>query len=293
MEAEFVDTADIVMAWLTTEGLGLGKNLIVFFLVVFAGSIVGRIASSAVGKAMDASRLDPSPLLKQFATNITRKIIFIVAIIVALGNLGVDTGALVAGLGVTGFVLGFALKDTLSNFAAGTMIMLYRPFDVGHFVEISGKSGVVRDLTLVSTMMTTTDNKRITIPNSAVWGTSITNFSAEATRRVDIVAGIAYDADIDEAMEILLDIVKSQELVLAEPAPVVLMRELGDSSVDFNVRAWVNTPDYWPTHSAILRQIKYRFDAAGIGIPFPQRDVWVHQVAAEPAPAKEKRVGAF
>jgi small conductance mechanosensitive channel len=294
MEAEVMQTADVAMTWLTTVGLQLAKNVLVFFIVIGAGVIAGRIAARTVRLALERSpRLDPSPLLKQFATNVTRKSIILVSFVIGLGNLGIDTGALVAGLGVSGLVLGFALKDTLSNFASGGLILLYRPFDVGHFVEISGTTGVVRDLTLVSTILTTPDNKVVTLPNSSVWGKSITNFSASPTRRIDIIASIAYSADIDTAKEIFMDILTQHELVLDDPAPVVTLRELGDSSVDFNVRGWVQTADYWPVHADLLRQIKYRLDGAGIGIPFPQREVWMHQVSADRAPAREKTESVF
>ena len=278
MNDQVTEVSDLAVTWLTTEGLNLATNLLVFALVLLVGWIVARIAGRAVNTALAKSRLEPSPLLVRFAVNVTSKGIFLIAGVIALGNLGIDTSALIAGLGVSGLVLGFALRDTLSNFASGMMILLYRPFDEGHFIEINGQTGVVKELTLVSTVLTTPDNKQVNLPNSNVWGNALTNFSATGTRRVDIVAGIAYDADIDTAQEILMDILKNHELVLEDPAPAVTMRELNDSSVDFNVRGWVETANYWPVHGQILRQIKYRFDEAGIGIPFPQRDVWLHQV---------------
>ncbi|MFU8805132.1 MAG: mechanosensitive ion channel family protein [Bradymonadaceae bacterium] len=290
MDLDINGTTDIAMAWLTTEGLALAKNLVVFGLVIVGGIIAGRIASSAIGVGLDKSRLQPSPLFKHFATNVAKKAIFLLAFIIGLGNLGIDTGALIAGLGVSGLVLGFALKDTLSNFSAGGLILLYRPFDIGHFVEIGGTTGTVKDLTLVSTILHTPDNKVITMPNSKVWGNSIINFSASDTRRLDLVVGVAYDADIDQAMAIFMEILEGHEKVLEDPEPQVRLRELGASSVDFNVRSWVATSEYWPTHAELLRSIKYRLDEAGIGIPFPQREVWMHQMAEEPATSKEERV---
>lgn len=281
MGDQVAEVQDLVMAWLTTEGLNLATNLLVFLLVLLAGWIAARILKRTVRTAFEKSALQPSPLLVRFAVNVVGKGTFLIAAVIALGNLGIDTSALIAGLGVSGLVLGFALRDTLSNFASGMMILLYRPFDEGHFIEIGGDTGIVKELTLVSTVLTTPDNKQVNLPNSQVWGNALTNFSATGTRRIDLVAGIAYDADIDEAMEIFMDILEKHELVMEDPAPTVTMRELNDSSVDFNVRGWVETANYWPVHGQLLRQIKYRLDEAGIGIPFPQRDVWLHKVEPE------------
>ncbi|RAL21706.1 hypothetical protein DL240_12695 [Lujinxingia litoralis] len=264
--------------WLTTEGLALARNLVVFLLIIAAGFIAARITRKAIKTAIKRSRLEPSALFTQFVVNTASKSVVLLAFVVALGNLGVDTGALIAGLGVTGLVLGFALKDTLSNFAAGMLILLYRPFDIGHFVEITGITGTVLDLTLVSTVLSTPDNKRITLPNSSVWGNPITNFSEADTRRVDVPVGIAYDADIDEAKAIFDKILADNPKVLQDPAPAVVMTGLGDNSVDFSMRAWVDTDDYWAVHSALIRQVKYSLDEAGIGIPFPQREVWFHDL---------------
>ncbi len=293
MNEEITEFSDLAMAWLTTEGLALAKNLIVFAIVLLVGYVVSRVARKAISTAFERSSLQPSPLFQRFVTNVAGKATFLIAFVIALGNLGIDTSALIAGLGVSGLVLGFALKDTLSNFASGMMILLYRPFDVGHFVEIGSETGTVKDLTLVSTVLTTPDNKQVNIPNSKVWGNSVTNFSATGTRRIDLVAGIAYDADIDDATEIFMEILQDHELVMDDPEPVVRVRELGGSSVDFNVRGWVNTSDYWTVHAELLREIKYRLDAAGIGIPFPQREVWMHTVADEaPEPAEKKTADA-
>jgi small conductance mechanosensitive channel len=289
MNEQIFTLSDVVLAWLATEGLNLATNLLVFFLVILAGVVASRIARRAVKTAFERSRLQPSPLLVRFVLNVVSKGTVLIAMVIALGNLGIDTSALIAGIGVSGLVLGFALRDTLSNFASGLMILLYRPFDEGHFIEINGQTGTVKELTLVSTVLTTPDNKQVNIPNSNVWGNALTNFSATGTRRLDIVAGIAYDADVDEAAAIFMEILLSQENIHEEPAPTVTMRELNDSSVDFNVRGWVDTSEYWPTHAAILREIKYRLDEAGIGIPFPQRDVWVHEVGQAMPGVREKQ----
>ncbi len=272
------ELSDFASAWLATEGLSLGRNLIVFLLILVAGYVVAKIARGAIQGAMERSHLQPSPLLKQFVINVVSKSIWLVALIVGLGNLGLDTSALVAGIGVSGLVLGFALKDTLSNFASGMLILLYQPFDVGHFVEISGTLGKVKDLTLVSTILTTPDNKVVTFPNSAVWGNPITNFSESGTRRIDLVVGVAYDTDVDHARQIFFDVLEETEEVLEDPEPVVMVAELNDSSIDFHVRGWVETSEFHPTRSELLRQCKYRLDRADIGIPFPQRELWVNEL---------------
>lgn len=279
MDFSLIDVQDFVLAWLATEGLSLLRNLIVFLLVLFVGYILSRVLRRAVETAFEKTpKLEPSPLLTRFAVNVTGKATMLVAMVIALGNLGIDTSALIAGIGVSGLVLGFALKDTLSNFAAGLMILMYRPFDVGHFIELGAQTGTVKDLNLVSTVLMTPDNKQVNLPNSKVWGNPLTNFSATGTRRVDLVIGVAYAADIDETTELLMGVLEDHPDVMEDPAPVVRMRELNASSVDFNVRGWCTTADYWVVHAQLLREIKYRLDQAGIGIPFPQREVWMHQV---------------
>ncbi len=273
----FNEVSELAQAWLATEGLGLLRNLVVFALILLAGFIIAKLARRAVVTALERSHLKPSPLFQQFVANVTSKVIGLVSLIVGLGNLGVDTAALVAGLGVSGLILGFALQDTLSNFASGMMILLYQPFDVGDFVEVGGMMGKVQDLTLVSTILHTPDNKVVTFPNSKVWGNAITNFTVSGTRRVDLEVGVAYDSDVDEVMEIFFDILDDCDLVKDDPEPVVWMMNLGDSSLDFSVRGWVNVADFWPTRSELLRRVKYELDGAEVTIPFPQRELWLNE----------------
>ena len=202
----------------------------------------------------------------------------LLGILVALSQIGVSLGPALAGLGVAGFIVGFALQDTLGNFAAGGMILIYRPYDVDDFVEVAGVSGLVKKMNLVSTTINTFDNQTLVIPNSKIWGDVIKNVTAQRTRRVDLVFGISYGDDIDKAERILREIVESHDKVLADPSPKIRLHKLGDSSVDFVVRPWSKTADYWEVYWDITREVKVRFDREGISIPFPQRDIHVHQL---------------
>ena len=201
--------------------------------------------------------------------------------------MGISVGPLLAGLGVAGFVIGFALQDTLANFASGLMILLYRPFDVGDIVETGGVFGKVKEMSLVNTTVLTFDNQTLVVPNSKIWGDVIKNVTAQDIRRVDLVFGIGYADDIPKAEGILEEVVRGHEKVLQDPQPVVKLHELGDSSVNFIVRPWVKRDDYWDVYWDVTRQVKLRFDAEGVTIPFPQRDVHLHvqQGLALTAPA--------
>jgi small conductance mechanosensitive channel len=217
--------------------------------------------------------------LKDFIVNIIRKLIFIVGFVVALSMLGINIGPLLAAIGAAGFIVGFALQGTLSNFAAGIMILIYRPYDVGDFVDIGGTFGTVDAMTIVSTTLMTLDNQKVVVPNNMIWGDKITNVTGTDKRRVDMVFGIGYSDDIAKAQKILEDILQKHEAILKDPEPVVKVHELADSSVNFVVRPWVKTEDYWDVYWDVTRTVKERFDAEGVSIPFPQRDVHMHQVS--------------
>lgn len=183
---------------------------------------------------------------------------------------------LMAGLGVAGFIVGFALQDTLGNFASGMMILLYRPYDLGDLVDVAGVFGEVDKMSLVSTTILTIDNQTVVVPNSKIWGDVIKNVTAQDLRRVDMVFGISYSDDIPKAESLLNDILKSHDRILDEPEPIVRVHRLGESSVDFVVRPWVKVDDYWEVYWDVTRTVKLRFDEEGVSIPFPQRDVHVH-----------------
>ncbi len=259
-------------------GMRIAINLLMFFVIIIAAKILANIAAKILTKTMRVSKLKISDLLRDFFINTTRKVIFFGGLIMALGRIGIDTAPLLAGIGVMGFVVGFALQGTLSNFASGVMILLYRPYDIGNVVSAAGATGKVTAMSLVSTTLTTPDNQIVIIPNSSIWGGVITNITGNSTRRVDLTFGIGYDDDIPKAMALLEEIASSHELVLKSPAVAVQLHELADSSVNFVVRPWTKTADYWTVYWDITKTVKERFDAAGLSIPYPQQDVHVHQV---------------
>jgi small conductance mechanosensitive channel len=196
-----------------------------------------------------------------------------IGILIALSQIGISLGPLLAGLGIAGFIIGFALQDTLANFASGMLILFYRPFDVGDFVTAGGVTGKVGHMSLVNTTFKTIDNQVLVVPNNLIWKSVITNVTAQRLRRVDLTFGVAYSDDVDKVERILRDIVDEHELILKEPEPVIKLHELGESSVNFVCRPWVKTDDYWDVYWDLLRTVKLRFDAEGITIPFPQREV--------------------
>ena len=270
---------DVVLKeWVVEDGPRLIGNLLLFFLILFVSKIIGRWLGRLTRGGLERSKLNASELFKNFVENTVTKVIFFVGLIIALQTIGVNVAPLLAGVGVMGFVVGFALQDTLGNFAAGVMLLLYRPYDIGDVVTVTGETGSVEAMTLVSTTLLTPDNQRLTIPNGSIWGSTIRNITANETRRIDQIFGTAYDDDIEKAEAVMLDVVNSMEHVKSDPGAQVMLMELADSSVNFNVRAWVPTSQYFGTVCELRRQMKLRFDKEGISFPFPQQDVHMHQV---------------
>ena len=266
-----------IKSWLTSSegGIEVGLKILKFLVILIIFWIVSAIVSKIIHRAMDRQPY-VSGLMKVFVNKISRRVILLIGLVVALGSLGVDVGAALALIGGGAFVLAFALQDTLSNFAAGIMLLIYRPFDVGDAVELGDVSGSVDSVSLVSTTIRTFDNKKVLVPNKKVWGETITNITGMPTRRVDMTFGIGYDDDADKAQEILERIIAENELVLELPEPAIHLHELADSSVNFICRPWVNTSDVWTVYWAVTKRVKEEFDAAGISIPYPQQDVHVH-----------------
>ncbi|HEC03148.1 MAG TPA: mechanosensitive ion channel family protein, partial [Phycisphaerales bacterium] len=271
----------IVWGWLKSPEGGLLwlKNIAFFVITLLVFYFLAKAAGNLVRKTVSRSKRF-SDLLKEFFVSATRKAVMLVGIIVALSMLDIDITPFVAGLGVAGFVLGFALQGTLSNFASGLMILIYRPYDVGQVIEAAGVKGTVDSMSLVSTTIKTFDNQIVIVPNGEIWGGVITNVTGSDTRRVDMVFGISYTDDIAKSVKVLEDIVSKHELVLDEPEPVVKLHELADSSVNFVCRPWVKTADYWAVYWDVTRAVKERFDAENISIPFPQQDVHLYKTAA-------------
>ena len=264
--------------WVEAEdgALRWAVKLAVFLAILLAASIAAAVAGNITGKAMDRHKAS-SQLLDRFVTKIVRRGIFVLGLLVALSTLGVKVGALFALIGGGAFIIGFALQDSLGNFASGVMLILYRPFDVGDAVEIGGVAGTVDSVSLVSTTIRSWDNQVILVPNKKVWGETITNITGTDKRRVDMVFGIGYDDDAAKARSILESIVTRHDRVLAEPAPTIRMHELADSSVNFICRPWVRPADYWSVYWDVTERVKAEFDAQGITIPYPQRDLHIHQ----------------
>ncbi|MGD8595227.1 MAG: mechanosensitive ion channel family protein [Gammaproteobacteria bacterium] len=258
------------------DGPNLVFKILLFIVIVFGFRKLAGFVQSIVERALEKSHLKLSELLRRMVVSIVRNIIIVLGVLIALSQVGISLGPLLAGLGVVGFVVGFALQDSLSNFAAGMMILMYRPFDVGDLIEAGGVVGKVSHMSLVNTTILTVDNQTIVVPNNKIWGDVVRNVTAQTMRRIDMVFGVSYTDDIPKTERVLQEILDSHEKVLADPAPIVRLHELADSSVNFVVRPWVNKEDYWDVYWDVTRAVKMRFDEEGISIPFPQRDVHMY-----------------
>lgn len=250
------------------------QNLIIAILIYIVGKWVAKRIVAVLGKVMEKRGLDEA--LRNFVSSILSTVLSFVVVLIALEQLGMDTTSLLALLGAAGLAVGLALKDSLSNFAAGVMLILFKPFKIGDFVEAGGIAGVVEKISVFSTQFRTGDNKEIIVPNSHIYGGVITNVSAKPTRRIDMVIGVGYDDDLKKARELIMQVISADERILQEPAPVVAVSELADSSVNFVVRPWVSSADYWAVQWDFLETIKETFDANGVSIPYPQQDVHMH-----------------
>ena len=262
--------------WLAENGAGLFFSVLIFLLIIYVTFKLAAFVQQLVLMGVERSKNNLPQLLKRMIVSAARGLVLALGLLIAVSQLGISLGPLLAGLGIAGFVIGFALQDTLSNFAAGMMILFYRPFDVGDVVEAGGVYGTVNNKSLVNTTILTFDNQTLVVPNTKIWGDVIKNLNSQNQRRVDMMFGIGYADDIPHAERLLKDIVASHESVLAYPEPVIRLHELGESSVNFVVRPWVNAVDYWPVYWDITREVKMRFDAEGVSIPFPQRDVHLY-----------------
>ena len=265
---EWVTTAQ---AMLTAFGLKLVAAILIFVI----GRWVAKMVQNGLEKGMLKAKVDQ--VLVTFTVNMAYTALMVFVALAALGQLGVQTTSFIAVLGAAGLAVGLALQGSLSNFASGVMIIIFRPFKIGDYVEGGGVGGTVKAIHIFTTTLTTGDNKRVIVPNSKMMGDNITNYSAEGTRRLDLTASISYGDSIDKAKAVLQDILAKEPRVLKDPAPFVGVSKLAESSVDFTVRPWVQSADYWPVCFDLNEAIKKRFDAEGLSIPFPQRDVHLYK----------------
>ena len=261
------------------EWVGLFAPKVIWaILILVLGRIVVGFVTSFIGRLMRRAKADDT--LTKFVISLSRIVLMIFVMLAALDSLGVETTSFVAIIGAAGLAVGFALQGSLSNFASGVMLVIFRPFKAGDYVEAGGSMGSVEAIQIFNTTLKTPDNRLVIIPNSNITGGNITNFSAMEKRRVDMVFGIGYDDDIRKAKNILEQILNEDERILKDPAYTVAVLELADSSVNFAVRPWVKTPDYWVVYFDVTEKVKLTFDEQGISIPYPQQDVHMHQVTA-------------
>lgn len=262
-----------------------GGKVIVALLIIIGGFMIARALSNFMVKRLETSKIDNAVV--SFLASILRAIIIVAAILMSLSHVGIQTTSFVAILGAAGLAIGLSLQGSLANFASGVLIMIYHPFKSGDYVDAGGIQGTVQRIELFTTILKTPDNKLVIVPNSRITGSEITNFSEEATRRVDMLIGVSYKADLKKTKEVLMNVITSDERVLQEPAPRVAVTALNDSSVDLIVRPWVKSEDYWPVYWDMMERIKNALDENGIGIPYPQMDVHLHHPEGE---AGEMRV---
>lgn len=254
-----------------------GLKVIGALLILFIGRMVANWVQAKVAFQLGKSgKVDET--LTGFLSNLARYVVLIATVLAVLAQFGIETTSLIAVLGAASLAIGLALQGTLSNVAAGVMLMFFRPFKAGDFVETAGIAGSVQSITLFVTELATPDNVQIMVPNSQVWGTIVKNYSHHATRRVDLVIGIDYGDDIDKAQSVVQQVVKADSRVLADPAPMVVVGNLGENSVDLTIRVWCQAGDYWPVKFDLTKALKQRFDEEKLSIPFPQRTI--HMVNA-------------
>jgi small conductance mechanosensitive channel len=260
------------------QGSAYGMKILAALAILIMGRLIVKIATGWIRRGVVRAGMDET--LARFLVALTKTVLLTLVVVAAISALGVEPVSFVAVLGAAGLAIGLALQGSLSNFAAGVMLIIFRPFKVGDYVEAGGSAGSIQEINIFNTILHTPDNKVVILPNSTITGGSITNYSTNDTRRVDMVFGIGYDDDLRIAKQILEEIVTSDERVLKDPAPTVALSELADSSVNFVVRPWVKSADYWGVYFDVHEKVKLTFDEKGISIPYPQTDVHLHQTAS-------------
>ncbi|MBT8344943.1 MAG: mechanosensitive ion channel [Desulfofustis sp.] len=263
--------SEVLMTW--------GLRIAAALAILVIGNWLAKKFTSVFVKMMERNDIDVT--LTKFLKNIVYYALLTAVVIAAAQKLGINTGSFLAVVGAAGLAIGLALKDSLANFSAGVMLILFRPFKVGDAVTVAGETGAVEEITIFNTVMNTPDNQRKIIPNGLITSGTITNITANDTRRIDMVFGIGYEDDIKSAEQVFTEMIKAEPRVLSDPAPTIAVAELADSSVNFVVRPWVRTVDYWNVKFELTEKIKLALDEAGISIPFPQQDVHMHQVVQD------------
>src|SRR5210317_2044095 len=264
-----------LLEMLQTKGIDFGINVVIALAIFYLGKMVISLVVRGIRNVMRRQEVDKT--LETFVSNLVRMVLLVVVVIAAIGQLGIETTSFIAIFGAAGLAVGLALQGSLSNFAAGVLIVLFRPYRVGDFIEAAGISGVVEQVQILTTILKTGDNKQIIVPNGQIMDSIITNYSANDKRRVDMVVGVSYDDDLDKVRSTIEELVAADERILAEPACTIAVSALADSSVNFVVRPWVNTADYWGVMFDLTEAIKKRFDKEGISFPFPQQDVHLYK----------------
>jgi len=281
---ESINIDRLIETYLIPWGINIGLAITIFIV----GRIVISIINGVVKKLLLKAKIDQ--ILVNFISAIVRGLLFLFVIIAALSQLGINTTSLIALIGAAGLAVALSLKDSMQNFAAGVMLLVFRPFSVGDFVEAGGTSGSVKEINIFSSTFLTPDNKQVIIPNGAIYSGVITNYSATGTRRIDMVFGIGYEDDIETAKGIIEDALKSESRILNAPEYVIAVGELADSSVNFYVRPWVDTSNYWPVYFDLTEKIKLEFDKNGISIPYPQMDVHMDKPEQEEQKPEDKTI---
>ena len=274
-EIKVADIAGIdwqaMLTKIQTLGLDFALKAFIALVIFYVGRTIARLVVKGLGKVMQSQEVDQ--ILESFISSLAYWAIMMFVIIAAIGQIGVQTTSLIAIMGAAGLAIGLSLQGSLANFAAGVLIVMFRPYRVGDFVEAAGVSGSVVQVQILTTILKTGDNKQVVVPNGQIMGSIITNYSANDTRRVDLTVGVSYDDDLDKVRATLQDLIDSDDRILTDPASLIAVSELADSSVNFVVKIWVKSGDYWGVFYGLTEAIKKRFDKEGISFPYPQQDV--------------------
>ena len=255
-------------------GSSIGISLLMALAILIVGRQLVKLILRLITVALEKSKVEDT--VRIFVTNLLNTLLMILVFIAAINQLGIETTSIIAVLGAAGLAIGLALQGSLSNFAAGILIVIYRPYKVGDYIEAGNHAGTVKDIQIFSTVLKTPDNKIVVVPNGSIMNGSIVNYSDQDTRRVDLIISCSYEDDIDKVRSVLEDILKKEKRILKDPKPQIAVAELADSSVNFIFRPWVKRVDYLPVYYSLLEEVKKRFDKEGISIPYPQSDVHIH-----------------